>query len=103
MAEAGTEIVAISGLTLESQPPYAGNLSGRTAYIMNMYTKPAWRRKGIASDLLAEILEFLMKKKIEKVHLLATTQGKPIYEESGFHARTLEKYMERDLRGRFRK
>ena len=102
VAEAGSEIVAISGLTLERQPPFAGNLSGRTAYIMNMYTKPTWRRKGIASSLLAEVLEFLRKKKIEKVHLLATPQGKSVYEESGFHVRTADKYMERHLGGKIR-
>ena len=46
--------------------PTHHNPSGNKAYIMNMYTNPKYRRKGIA------------------ISLEATDMGKPLYEKYGF-------------------
>src|SRR3954468_4093046 len=38
IAEADRSIVATSGMVFHQHPPSGGNLGGREAYIMNMYT-----------------------------------------------------------------
>ena len=52
VAEDEGKIIASSGLLFHEKPPIHGNLTGREAYIMNMYTLPEWRNKGIATKLL---------------------------------------------------
>jgi GNAT superfamily N-acetyltransferase len=52
VAEGAGTIVAISGLIFFQKPPSERNLSWMEAYILNMYTLPAWRGQGIATTLL---------------------------------------------------
>ncbi|MFX0162015.1 MAG: GNAT family N-acetyltransferase, partial [Candidatus Hodarchaeota archaeon] len=42
IAEDEGKIIASSGLVFHEKPPIHGNLTGREAYIMNMYTLPEW-------------------------------------------------------------
>src|SRR5579863_7138647 len=51
LAIAGGEIVSMSGLLFFQRPPSASNLGGLDAYLMNMYTLPAWRGQGLATAL----------------------------------------------------
>ena len=39
------EVVACATLALFVRPPYPGNLAGREGYLLNIYTRPAWRRR----------------------------------------------------------
>src|SRR5208282_2484447 len=56
LAVAGDRIIATSGLVYSRHPPSARNLEGVEGYIMNTYTVPAWRGRGIASTLLKELV-----------------------------------------------
>jgi GNAT superfamily N-acetyltransferase len=51
VAEAQGTIVATSGLIFSQKPPSERNLTGLEAYLLNMYTVPAWRGQGIATRL----------------------------------------------------
>jgi GNAT superfamily N-acetyltransferase len=78
------EAIGCGGLVFLQKPPSMGNYSGREAYIMNMYTMPAWRGRGIASQLMGTILAFVRESGVTRVRLHATNQGRPIYERAGF-------------------
>ena len=78
------EPIGCGGLVFLQKPPSVDNHSGREGYIMNMYTMPAWRGRGIASQLLPTILAFVRKSGVTRVRLHATDQGRPIYERAGF-------------------
>jgi GNAT superfamily N-acetyltransferase len=52
--------------------------------IMNIYVEPDWRRKGVASELMAAILAFGREKGAASVTLHASLKGKPLYEKMGF-------------------
>lgn len=65
-------IVATSGVSFSTVPPSFGNVSGEEAYVMNMYTLPRARKKGIGTILLGKIIEEITEKKIKKVRLLTT-------------------------------
>jgi len=76
--------VATSGVSFSIVPPSFGNISGAEAYIMNMYTLPRARRKGMGTILLGKLMGDIAKKKIKKVRLLTTELGKSMYLKAGF-------------------
>jgi GNAT superfamily N-acetyltransferase len=80
----GANIVGTSGLVFMSRPPSHSNLSGRDAYIMNMYTLPAWRGRGVGTALFGRVLEHIETSGCEKALLHATEQGRALYEKFGF-------------------
>ena len=84
VAEDEGKIIASSGLVFHEKPPIHGNLTGREAYIMNMYTLPEWRNKGLATNLLKEIIKFIKETNVQRIRLHATETGKKIYEKMGF-------------------
>jgi GNAT superfamily N-acetyltransferase len=81
------KIVATSGLSFNTVPPSYGNHTGKEAYIMNMYTIPEYRRKGIARNLFVKTLEEAKKRGVGKIRLHATEKGRPLYLKYGFEER----------------
>ncbi len=51
---------------------------------MNMYTKPEYRRKGIAIKILDILVKESNNKGITAISLEATNMGRPLYEKYGF-------------------
>lgn len=84
VAETNNYLVATSGMIFLERPPFNGNLSGLEAYLMNVYTVPLWRGKGIATALLRETLKFAKQTEARRIWLHATEDGKHIYEKFGF-------------------
>jgi GNAT superfamily N-acetyltransferase len=83
---AGTDglVVGTSGLVHLEKPPLVGNLSGREGYVMNMYTLPAWRRKGIAGALLDTVIGYERGSGVKRIWLHATPPGETVYRKAGF-------------------
>jgi GNAT superfamily N-acetyltransferase len=84
VAEAKGQVVACSGMVLFARPPYPGNLLGLEAYVLNMYTRPEWRRRGIASLLLQRLIQSAKEAGASRIWLHATPAGRPVYERAGF-------------------
>jgi ribosomal protein S18 acetylase RimI-like enzyme len=82
------EAVSTSGLVIDQHPPGPGNLSGKTGYIMNVVTHPAYRRRGLARRLVQAALVWLDERDIQRAELHATDMGRPLYESLGFAAHT---------------
>ena len=51
---------------------------------MNMYTKPEYRRNGIAYKTLDLLIAEAKRKGITAISLEATDMGRPLYEKYGF-------------------
>ena len=51
---------------------------------MNMYTKPDYRRKGIAYHTLGLLIEEAKNKGVKFISLEAKDMGRPLYERYGF-------------------
>lgn len=86
VAEVGGEVVTSGTLALFVRPPYPGNVSGKEAYLLNMYTLPAHRKQGMASALLDAMVAHARAEQLGKVWLHASEQGRPLYERMGFVA-----------------
>jgi GNAT superfamily N-acetyltransferase len=77
-------IVATSGLCFLAMPPTFRNPTGRAAYIMNMYTLPSYRRRGIGAALFGKLIDEAQRLGYKKLSLHATAMGRTLYERYGF-------------------
>jgi len=82
VAESEGQIIGTSGLLFFEKPPTIRRQ--REAYIMNMYTLPAWQRRGVASALLQEILTYVRTTPARRIWLRTTESGRRLYEKHGF-------------------
>ena len=78
------EFVVAGGISFFHVMPTFHNPTGKKAYIMNMYTKPEYRRKGIAYKTLDLLVAEAKQRGIDAVSLEATDMGKPLYKKYGF-------------------
>ncbi|MCR5717151.1 MAG: GNAT family N-acetyltransferase [Lachnospiraceae bacterium] len=78
------KVIGCGGVSFYTVMPTYHNPSGRKAYIMNMYTDPAYRRQGIAYRTLSKLVEEAKHRGITQISLEATRMGRPLYESYGF-------------------
>jgi ribosomal protein S18 acetylase RimI-like enzyme len=78
------EIAGIGGMKVIEYPGSFKNLQGTRGYIMNMYTKPRFRKKGICSTILNQLMETANTMGIRSFELHATKEGEPVYIKQGF-------------------
>ena len=64
--------------------PTYHNPTGKKAYIMNMYTAPEYRRKGIAIHTLDLLVKDAREQGVSQITLEATEMGRSLYEKYGF-------------------
>ena len=82
----GDCVVGTGGVSFFQVMPTYHNPDGKKAYIMNMYTKPEYRRKGIAYRTLDMLVKEAENRGIKAVSLEATPMGRRLYEKYGFTA-----------------
>jgi GNAT superfamily N-acetyltransferase len=61
-----------------------GGQTVNVAYIMNMYTLPRHRGRGIATELLARLVAHARQKDCARAFLHALANARSIYERAGF-------------------
>ncbi len=84
IAEAGQSAVGCGGLAFYVRPPYCGNLSGKEAYLMGMYTIPEWRGKGVGTALVEKLLEYARAQGVGRVWLHTEPGARNLYGRAGF-------------------
>ena len=78
------QVVASGGVVVNRHPPAPANADGRIAYITNMSTDPAFRRRGLARLILAEIMAWVQAQGITAAALHATGNERWLYKSFGF-------------------
>ncbi len=81
---ANGEVAGGGGITIIPWPPgprYAGD---RLAFVYNVYTEPAHRRRGLARLIMETIHACCRAEGIGSVALNASRDGKPLYESMGY-------------------
>jgi GNAT superfamily N-acetyltransferase len=82
------QIVSGAGAQLRRVLPHPGGehafAEGRQAVIINVFTEPEWRRKGLAALLLEHIIQWSREQKLDRLLLHASQQGRALYERLGF-------------------
>jgi len=82
----GSFPVGTGGASFYRMPPSVRNKTGRMAYISNMYTKPEYRGRGVATRLFALTAAEAKRRGCGKLTLHASDMGRPIYEKYGLYA-----------------
>ena len=77
-------IVGTSGMSFVEKPPYFSCPSGRIGLLSSMYTAPAYRRRGIAKELLRRVTEEARAYGCGTVQITASDMGVLLYTAFGF-------------------
>ena len=88
------QIVAGAGVQLRQAPPHPcrparddqGFAKGRHAIVLNVFTEPEWRKRGVANALMQEVLRWAHDEKLDRLVLHASDQARSLYEKMGFIA-----------------
>jgi len=78
------QVAGIGSVHLRNMPGNFKNPSGKWGYIMNMYTVPEFRRKGICSEILNRLIKEGEKFGVTAFELHASKEGEPVYKKCGF-------------------
>jgi GNAT superfamily N-acetyltransferase len=60
------------------------NPTGQVGYIANMYTDPAFRRRGLGRLTLTALIEWMRSAGVKMVNLHASSDGESLYRAMGF-------------------
>ena len=83
-AKVGNIVVGTGGMTVREHPGSFRNPSGIVGYIMNMYTQPEYRNRGIGSKIIRHLSQLAIEMNIPVLELHATKAGEPVYIKCGF-------------------
>lgn len=77
-------IIGTSGMSIVEKPPYFGCPSGKIGLLSSMFTEKAYRRQGIARELLSRVVEEARKRGCGAVQITASDMGVLLYTNFGF-------------------
>jgi GNAT superfamily N-acetyltransferase len=103
--EAPGRVVAGAGVQLRDVLPHpvdtdgeVGVAAGRHGIVLNVFTEPDWRRRGLAELLMRHVLAWAREQRLDRLVLHASAEGRSLYERLGFVA-TNEMRFKGSLRG----
>jgi GNAT superfamily N-acetyltransferase len=90
------EIIAGAGVIIREVPPFPirhkdGEITiaeGRQGLIVNVFTEPEWRRRGLAKLLMNTIITWSREQNLDGLVLHASDDGRALYEQLGFISTT---------------
>ena len=100
VAESEGRIVATGGVQIFQKVPHGRNLSGKEGFVLNMFTLPKWRGRGIATDLMQRIVAFVLEAGARCIRLHTSDDGLGIYTKLGFRPDNSEMVVYLDDAGR---
>ena len=77
-------VVAGGAVVISSWPAHAYDLECRRATILNVYTEPEYRRRGIARRIMETMIAWCKQEGFARVSLHASEHGRPLYQSLGF-------------------
>ena len=84
LAEQNGEILSFGAMVLKKIPGDFNQSSYLEGDILNMYTVPFARRKGISALILQQLLNEALRRGISKVSLHTSKDGEKLYRKFGF-------------------
>ncbi len=89
IAKENNEIISTAFLVIIEKPANPNFINGRTGEILNVYTRKNYRKLGIATNLIKNIILYTKENNIDLLELKATNDGYNLYKKLGFNE---EKY-----------
>src|SRR5262245_30163658 len=84
MAEIGGRVAGGGGIVVVRWPGNPDFPGTRRGWILNIYTEPEFRRRGIARRIMQTILDWCRAEGFYHVSLHASSEGRAVYESMGF-------------------
>ena len=85
LAEGGAgRVVAGGGMMIVPWLSRPADPAPRRAWILNVYTDPEYRRRGIARRLMQTMIEWCRQAGFQSVALHSSDAGRPLYQSLGF-------------------
>jgi len=81
---AGDRVVAGGGVIILEFQSHPTDPRPQRAWVVNMFTEPADRRRELARQLMQTILEWCRAEGMRFLYLHASDTGRPLYESMGF-------------------
>lgn len=78
------DIVSCAFLLIVEKPMSPSFITGKTGTVLNVYTKPDYRKKGYARKLITMMLEDAKAEGVSVIELKATEDGYSLYKSVGF-------------------
>jgi GNAT superfamily N-acetyltransferase len=77
-------VTAGAGIAIAAWPGSPGDPTPRRGWILNVYTEPEFRRRGIARRLMETVVAWCRDEGFRSVSLHASPFGRGLYEQMGF-------------------
>ena len=84
LASFSGKVIGGGAVVIAGWPGHADNPDCRRATILNVYTYPDFRRRGVARTLMETMLDWCRRERFHAVFLHASKDGRPLYESLGF-------------------
>lgn len=84
IAEENSEIISSVFLVIIEKPANPSFMSGKIGNMLNVYTKPEYRKKGIAGQLLKSVINEARERNLSYIELKSTKAGFNLYKKLGF-------------------
>lgn len=78
------KIVSCSFLLITEKPSNPSFINGRTGTVLNVYTKPSYRKQGLARKLMEQLIADANELELDYIELKSTDDGYPLYRSLGF-------------------
>lgn len=78
------KIIGTSGISIVEKPPYFGCPTGKIELLSSMFTDKAYRRQGIAKELLSRVVNDAKEQGCGTVQITASDMGTLLYADFGF-------------------
>lgn len=78
------EIIGCGGMCVYNEMPSPDNPTGKCAYLMNIYTRPQFRKSGVGEKVVHWLVKQARKNGITKIYLETSDSGRRLYEKMGF-------------------
>lgn len=78
------KLISTAFLVLSERPANPSFITGKVGILLNVYTYPEHRGKGVATQVVSHLIEESRRIGVSMIELNATPDGKPLYDKLGF-------------------
>ena len=78
-----SKVIGTAGVFVYDRPPNTPN-AGREARLVNVYTDPAWRGRGVANALIEACVKTARRNGVHRILVDDSPAGRRLYERAGF-------------------
>ena len=84
VARAEGRLVAAAYLLIIEKPANPSFLNGLDSEVLSVYTEEGYRGRGICTNLMKNLIDYATDHKVNRIDLMATKEGYPVYKKLGF-------------------